>query len=107
MRKNEEELSKSFGKTFLRLALIFSSVLILFIIVVALATVNSWSKEKYCSTKTQQALGGNWNKPTKVTEEEMQSIPYLRASTDKNNIVFLGVKEQLICERDYKFLGIF
>ncbi len=102
--------SSQINRRFENSAKILIAVIMFFVLLLSLSVytlIKSPYVEEMCSKKAQKTVGDNWTKPIPVTKKDILEIPFLSTAINDDKTVFWGVKEALLCERDYKFFYFF
>ncbi len=101
MKNNSNQLYERFAKLFI----LFLVLLLASVFLSGLALFRAISKEDICTQKAQKIVGQRWVEKVKVNDNE--DLPYLKQFTMKDGTVFLGVKEMLKCEKEFKYFYLF
>lgn len=100
---SKNHLHESLAKAFITYLLIF----IFIIAILATGVVRYILMEDICAQEARAIVGKDWAKPIKLTEQEEKTIPYVNQFIQDDNTILWGVKEMLLCEKNYKYFFIF
>ncbi len=82
-------------------------IFLAFLVILAIGIVRRISEEDICTNNASTIVGKNWTKPIKITEQDRENIPYLARFMQSDNTIVWGMKETLICEKNYKPFFLF